>query len=206
MEVDVIANFFKITGFLFFMTCSAFSADTKVIPPSAQIAKVHGEVLFNGKAVKLNEVIDKKGMLETKDKSFVKLKIEKWKNTISLGPNSKMEIDLSNEKKYVFEDGTCRWSTYEKTGESKGAVHTKYASMGVRGTDFTIKNTAILGETELYLFDGQVEFANANDVKDKVLVNKGQWVGIGGRFGEKVSKVIDIPKPLLKVLEADLKD
>jgi len=38
--------------------------------------------------------------------------------------------------------------------------------MGVRGTDYFVKVTPALGETELIVFDGTVNIANSIDKKD----------------------------------------
>lgn len=172
-------------------------------PPTGEVTTLKGVVLFLGQPLKEGDLIDKIGKIETKDKSYVKIKIEKWKNTISVGPNSSMMLNFSDEKKYTLEAGTCRWKSFAAS-ESKGKIFTKRVAMGVRGTDFYLKYSPILGETELIMFDGEVMMENLSDKTNTALVKKGQWGGIGGRFGEKLSPVLDVPEQLLKNVEKSL--
>jgi hypothetical protein len=171
--------------------------------PTAIVTKLKGTVLFEGAALHEGELIEKIGKLETKDQSYIQLKIGKWKNNISIGPNSIMETNFSDEKKYTLDSGTCRWKSFGKS-ESHGKIFTKKAALGVRGTDFYLKYTPILNETELVIFDGEVMLENLNDKANSALVKKGQWGGIGGRFGEKISPILDLPATFLKTIENSL--
>ena len=71
-------------------------------------------------------------------------------------------------------------------------LKTKTAVMGVRGTDFIGIATPILGESEIVVMDGTVEFASATDAKDVKQIPKGHWGGIGGRFGSKTHSLIQL--------------
>lgn len=172
-------------------------------PPTGVVTKLRGEVLFAGVALKEGDTIDKVGKIETKNKSYLQIKIEKWKNHISIGPNSAMELNFSDEKKYTLEAGTCRWKSFGAS-DAKGKIFTKSVSMGVRGTDFHLKYSPILGETEIIMFDGEVMMENLNDKSNTALVKKGQWGGMGGRFGEKISPILDLPKEILTSAEKAL--
>ncbi len=173
-------------------------ADAQEAPkiPSGLVVKLRGEALFEGKNLKVGDIIDKVGKLQTKEKSFIQLKIDKWKNTISIGPNSIMDLNFSDEKKYTLQEGFCRWKSFAKS-ETKGKIFTKTVSMGVRGTDFLIKYNETLGETEIIMFDGEVVMENLKDVSNSQLLTKGQWCGVGGRFGEKIANPLNLPKTAL---------
>jgi hypothetical protein len=171
--------------------------------PSGIISKLRGTVLFEGQKLSVGDAINKVGKIETQDKSYVQIKVEKWKNHISIGPNSKMELNFNDDKAYTLESGTCRWKTYLK-GEPKGKIFTKSVSMGVRGTDFFLKQTQLLGETEIIMFDGEVLMENLNDKTNTALIKKGQWGGIGGRFGQKIAPVLDLPQVILESTEKSL--
>src|SRR3989338_534988 len=105
----------KVLFILFAATCSlnvlAAEPTTAPIPPTAVVYKVIGQVLFDGKNLQTGDVIDKNGQLETKEKSLIQIKIAKWNNSISVGPATKMMLDLAGEKKYTLEQGICRWKT-----------------------------------------------------------------------------------------------
>lgn len=172
--------------------------------PTATVRKVLGTVMFNKQAIKEGDIITKGGDLVTRKKSFVKIEIPHWGNSIVLGPGSEMKLDLSSKevkKKYSFMKGICRWKTVMgiKTGpkDKKGGIHTKTAIIGVRGTDFLLKVNPALNETEVVVFDGQVELANSSDDSNKSLINKGQWGGIGGRYGQKVGEAFTLPAKAL---------
>lgn len=173
-------------------------------PPSGVVIKLRGNVLFEGQPVKEGDTINKPGKIETKDKSFLQIKIDKWKNNISIGPNSIMQLNFNDEKKYTLEAGSCRWKSFAHS-DSKGKIFTKRVAMGVRGTDFFLKTNTLLGETEIIMFDGEVMMENLNDKDNTALVKKGQWGGIGGRFGEKISPILNLPQALIdsteKILE-----
>lgn len=171
--------------------------------PRAEIIKLRGEVLFNNQIVKAGDVIKDKGSLVTKDNSFVQLKIELWKNNISLGPASSMEINFDSEKNYTLAEGTARWKTFGKS-ESKGKIYTNSVSMGVRGTDFWMKKNSILNESEIIMFEGEVVMGNSRDPKNTVLIFKGQWGGMGGRYGQKIAPPITLPLAVLEGAEKSL--
>lgn len=174
------------------------------VPPTAIVTKLRGEVFFEGQLLKEGDKIERPGKINTKDRSYIQLTIDKWKNTISIGPNSHMVMNFSDDKKYTLETGYCRWKSFAKS-LTKGKIHTRNVALGVRGTDFYLKVNRILGETEVIMFDGEVLMENASNKDDTLEVKKGQWGGLGGRFGEKIRGPIDLPKEVLdttdKILE-----
>lgn len=191
----------KLTALLFFTLFSlSLFAEEPAGPPTALVTKLRGEVLLDGQPIKEGDTIAKPGKIDTKDKSFVQLKIEKWKNFISIGANSHMILNFSEDKKYTLDSGTCRWKSFAES-TTKGKIHTRNVSMGVRGTDFFLKANTILGETEVIMFDGEVLMENANDKENTLAVKKGQWGGLGGRFGDKIRGPINLPKEVLTTTE-----
>ena len=176
--------------------------------PWAEVVKIKGTVTFDGKNLKLGDRIGKKGQLKSEKRSFIQINIPKWGNKITVGPRSEMAFDFGEKakKKYSFLHGRCRWKTYEgKKGKGKGKLFTNVASMGVRGTDFTVVANKSLGETEIIVFDGSVEFGNLADKTNSAIVNKGQWGGIGGRFGTKIGKILDLPRDVVDSFDSQLK-
>lgn len=171
--------------------------------PSAVIQRLVGTVLFEGQPVKLGDVLDKPGTIETREKSLVQLKITKWDNQISIGPASKMILNFTDEKKYTLEEGLCRWRSAlrEAAGdwgsEGKGKIHTKNVSLGIRGTDFLLKRFSLFNETEIIMFDGEVQMENLEKPENKITVKKGQWGGLGGRYGKTINPPLDLPQSVL---------
>lgn len=179
---------------------SSITLAQNTTPPSGEVVKIHGKVLFQNNELKLGDVISKPGKIEVQDKSFIQIKIDKWKNLISIGGNSTMNLNFSDEKKYTLERGECRWKSFAKS-EAKGKIFTKNVSMGVRGTDFLLTFNPTFNETEIVMFDGAVLFENLDDKENSYEVKKGQWGGLGGRFGKKINPPLDLPESVLNSME-----
>ena len=180
-----------------FAETTAVPAPAAPVPPTGEVIRLQGKVLFQDKEIKQGDKIDRPGKIEVKDKSFIQIKIDKWKNVISIGGNSTMNLNFSDEKKYTLEEGKCRWKSFAES-ESKGKIFTKNVSMGVRGTDFLLTYNPQLAETEIVMFDGVVHFENVDDKENAYDVKKGQWGGLGGRFGKKINQPIDLPPSLVE--------
>lgn len=169
--------------------------------PTAKVIKIRGNVYYNNKRIKLGDQLDSMGKLETKKSSYVKLEIKKWGNQIAIGANSIMKLNFSKQTKqnYHFIQGLCRWISIKTKSKvkTKGRISTPTASVGVRGTDFLLIATDILKETEIIVFHGKVIFTNPKNKKDSKFLTKGQWGGLGGRFGSKIGKILNLPKPVL---------
>ena len=202
---------FTLTFFLFWSlsdTIAQESDSTKPNPltthPVARVLKLKGKVTMNGKPLSLGTIISERGLLETSEKSFVVLTIEKWNNGLTLGPSSKMNLQFDTDKKYVLESGLCRWKTTVKNLakgnqlSQKGKLFTKNVSMGIRGTDFFISFNPIFGETEIVMFEGEVMMENADNIENKILVKSGEWGGLGGRFGKILNPPLTLPANVLE--------
>jgi hypothetical protein len=193
-------KFFATCLFLFF-TFNIFAL------PSAEVVKIRGDVFHDGVKLSKGDLISKSGLLTTKRSSFVKIFIKDWNSSIILGPKGEMKIDLSSKqvkKKYSFLKGSCRWIT-SKGKKAKGVVYTNNASLGVRGTDYILKVTALLGESEIVVIDGKVEFKNAQNPDDFAVVGKGQWGGLGGRYGQTIGEILDLPPNVVAAFDRQLK-
>ena len=173
-------------------------------PPIGVVTKLRGNVTFEGKSLKEGDIINKVGLLKTQDKAYIQIKIEVWKNFISVGPNSSMALNFSDTKQYTLEQGSCRWKTFANSSEHKGRIYTHNVAMGVRGTDFNLKYGKTLNETEIIMFDGEVVMENTQDKTNTVAVKKGQWGGLGGRYGQKIAPPINLPQSMLDTTEKSL--
>lgn len=176
--------------------------------PEALVDKLKGDVQFNGKKLSMNDVVSEDGVLKVGPRSFVRVLVKKWNNTIVLGPNSEMSFkfsDAKSKKFYTFEKGTCRWKTLLKSnGKGKGMVFTKTVSMGVRGTDYLLTVNPDLGESEIVVLEGKVEMTDLAK-KKFILISEGQWGGLGGRFGQELKGPIDLPPTFLDREDKKLK-
>ena len=173
--------------------------------PTAKIVKLKGKVTLNGKSLKIGDSILKSGVLTTKAKSFVKLEIPEWNSNLVLGPNGEINLDLTEKstKKYNFLKGRVRWFT-QKNKKSAGVIHTKQASLGVRGTDYLLIANSLLGETEIIVFDGKVQFQNNSSLKDSKTISKNQWGGLGGRYGQSIGEVLNLPSNVINAFSRQL--
>jgi len=197
--------------FLFVLFASSLRAeDTSV--PFAKAVELRGLVTFNGKKLTPDEIIEGDGILTTGRGSYVRLYIKKWQNQILIGPKSSMVLNLGKgvsigaKVLYLLENGLCRWiSDHEARPSNKKVIHTKIAALGVRGTDFLLKANPLLGETEMVVFEGEVQFTNKKNPDDTVAVKKGQWGGLGGRFGDSIGKLVDLPPNVLAVFKKGLR-
>jgi hypothetical protein len=180
------------------------------------INRLKGTVTIDGRPLTKKSTLKDKGLLKTGEKSLIIFKINSWGTRIVLGPNSSMELDFSKEKfaeQVRFTNGVCRWISSKKKMMHKGHDHknkgemglvTKAASFGVRGTDFLVVNTPLLGETEIIMFDGKVNFKSNLSKNDEKELGPNQWGGIGGRFGTTIGKILTLPKNIIDAFKSKL--
>lgn len=195
--------------FLSSLLLFSFSLCAEDLPPSAKVVVLRGEAFLDGVVIKENQVIDRPGKITTGEKSFIKVFIEKWGNHLMIGPKSEMVLNFSDLKKYTLQSGSCRWISAAKKSlneKPKGGIFTAQAAMGIRGTNFILMTNPLFGETEIVMFEGEVELKSLKDDEDKVSLKENQWGGIGGRFGQKISRVITLNSDQLKALDSLLKE
>lgn len=183
----------------FLYSFSAFSA-------VAEISIVKGKsATYAGKAIKVGDKIETGKELKTGARTFVKVLLGESKSYISVGPRSKVLIEEIKEEESIKAKVTLIAGAFRFKGKSAGkkepAVYTRNASMGIRGTDFLLKANEILGESEIVLFSGLVQMTNLADAENSETIAPGQWGGIGGRFGPKVQKPIQLPSKALTGFE-----
>lgn len=187
------------TFLLFLIVTMSFSAW------SYEVIAVRGEAHFNKSPLKVGQVLVAKGLLETEARSFVRLKIDEQGNEMVLGGSSSAEIDPSSTYKVELGQGSLRWmrTVHDRLRtqvqqESGPQLRTTNVALGIRGTNFLLQVNSLLGETEIVVFEGKVNFQNRSEPSDQVEITKGQWGGLGGRFGAQVVTPIDLPDNALQ--------
>jgi hypothetical protein len=168
---------------------------------TAVVIKIKGNVLFNGKKVKLEDALAENGILEVTKNSYIKLKVEKFQSLLTFAPGTKLKLDFKkNTKKtpYTLLSGSMRWLTTGKKAQKKGVIKTRSAIFGVRGTDFLIMVNPLLNESEIVCFDGEVLFVNKKNSKDRKSIKENQWGGLGGRFGKSIGPLLTLPKNIIE--------
>jgi hypothetical protein len=166
-----------------------------------QVTAVRGEAHFDQQAVTLNQVLTESGVLKTEARSFVRLVHTSTRAELVLGGNAELALDGQFAAPLELRSGSARW-VGSLRGEALGSegvqMTTNTAALGVRGTDFFLKVNTLLGESEVVVFSGQIEFISRTDAEDRVQISKGQWGGIGGRFGPKMVQPITLPGDALE--------
>lgn len=190
----------KLILFTFLLSTNVFANE-----PYAQVKKIQAIVNFNGKPLALNQIITNAGKLESTVGSFVVLEFLKNKDFMRVNESSSMEIsppNAQNEQTLKIHSGVARVEIQKSDSKkTRFSIKSSAATMGVRGTNFFAKADPVLGETELIVFDGTVAFSSNKNPSDSKMIQKGQWGGIGGRFGEKTSAVLTLPASLLKAVD-----
>lgn len=177
---------------------------TSLLANEAKVLSIRGFISFNGKTLKKESILVKNGKLKSGAGSYVKLKMSELDSVIILGPNSEMDLEFGNEdqtKNTTLVQGLARWISKGKSKTTRG-LRTKQAILGIRGTDYLVKVTSLLGETEIIVFDGKVNFASQIDNKDQKEISKNQWGGLGGRFGKNIGQVLDLPKNVIDYFDS----
>ncbi|MEK6623348.1 MAG: hypothetical protein AABY86_00170, partial [Bdellovibrionota bacterium] len=178
---------------------------TLAAPPVGKVIYLKGKATFAGQGINVNQELASNGVVATGPSSILKIYISTWQSTIVLGSYSTMELNLENANRpgdapviYTLEKGLCRWiSDPGSKGSSRKGIHTKIAAIGVRGTDFILKENPLLSETETVVFEGEVVMVSKLDNPSESQIKIGQWGGLGGRFGQNVIRVIDLPPVVL---------
>lgn len=136
-------------------------------------------------------VIDIKGKVITASDSYVKIKNRNTGAFMIVGPNSKLELStIKSKKRPTIVTGMTRFISGKK---KRGfVIRTQTAGFGIRGTDFVVIANELLEETEIVTFDGKVKFQSFMNKKDRVTLKKNQWGGLGGRFGNKIGKILNL--------------
>jgi hypothetical protein len=162
---------------------------------SYQVLALRGEASFQGKPLSINQEVSGIGEVKTSARSWLRLKNPTTQDSIILGASSKLKLP-ENEAAPELNQGSLRWVSGElRKDKTAPTVRTPSAVFGVRGTDFLVSYGPLLAESQIVCFDGIVNFSTTTeDAKD---ITKGQWGGVGGRFGKQVGNIADLPKNVL---------
>ncbi|GAB4414453.1 MAG: hypothetical protein OHK0056_21320 [Bacteriovoracaceae bacterium] len=176
-----------------------------------KVEKFKGKVTFQNSKINSGDIIKQSGVIETGKGSFVKLSFGEGSGSLTLGPSSSLDLKSvvldpsSSSLAVTLKNGVIRWvGKHKELGRLKGIL-TPQAALGVRGTDFVLKTTELFDESEIVVLDGLVSFENLANPNDKASVKKGQWGGVGGRFGQINGKILDLPKKILDHFDRTLK-
>ncbi|WP_408096910.1 FecR domain-containing protein [Peredibacter sp. HCB2-198] len=174
---------------------------------SAKVLVLKGKATFGGHPLKSTSLLKGAGEFVVSDKSYLKILLEESQTTIVLAANTTSYMSL-NDKVTIPElsllHGAARWITGTSKVKKGGGIQTKNAAMGLRGTNFFVSYNPLLGETEVICFDGSVEMKAKLVKSEPKLIGKNQWGGIGGRFGEELSKVLSLSPELVKQFNSAL--
>lgn len=172
-----------------------------IAAPYGVVSKLLGSATYNGKSISKGAKIEQNGLLKVGEKSILQIKVPAYNSLMTFAPNSKIKLKFKKGKfkssPYTLMGGTARWVT-QGNSKYKGSLKTRSAVMGVRGTDFIAVASPIWDESEIVCLDGSVIFINRKKRKNKYIVKKGQWGGIGGRFGSQMKKPVNLPENMLK--------
>ncbi|MBF0297479.1 MAG: FecR domain-containing protein [Oligoflexia bacterium] len=173
-------TFFLILLLLYLVTAIAIGEENK----AANVAKVviiRGDVSAkeksgNVKSVKKDDWITEGSIIETQDKSFVKL-IFIDQSQVNVGPKSQMEINkfqknapglISLIKGQIRSTVTKDYLKQNPGDESsKLFIKTQSAALGIRGTDFQVIFNSETNLTSLLTFSGQVKMGAIDPAESK---------------------------------------
>ncbi len=164
-----IAKTFMLAFYLAMPITSALAVEQMI----AKVVLMRGLVkakLGNGtiQEVKIDQSLAEGTVLQTADKSFVKLLFID-KSQMNLGPNSQMIINTFPKKEpgiitlvrgQLRAQVTKNYLEMDDKTKSKLYIRTKTAAMAIRGTDFQVNYNAENQNTSLITFEGKVLMAS----------------------------------------------
>ena len=183
------------------LTSSSLAA---VEAPAIRLESARGQIQFNGKSVQSGAPLSGHGNLTTGSDGFAQVRFLPSGTLLSVTPSSKIELEpeiVGKSQELVLAQGMVRWKIGRKAGPGTATqwkIRGHSATMGVRGTEFLAVSNALLAETEIIVFEGQVEFTSQIDPKDSRKIEAGYWGGVGGRFGQKIGDPIHLPANVIE--------
>ncbi len=179
----------------------------------AEILWLKGNVTYENQKLVEGATIPLGLTLKTAKKSFVKVQVPSVGGVkgfqVVLGPDSALSLSGSPEQKdgeYKFIKGAARFIHEQVNDSSKSApIISPQVSIAVRGTEYLLKVNPALGESEIILFEGEVQMVNLSDPNNSISINPGQWGGLGGRFGSQIAPPISLPKEVFSGFKKLLK-
>lgn len=188
------------------LTASAPAAAAPKAVPFAQVV-VAQDATLAGKPIRAGEKLSREGVLKTGRDGKARIDLIGFGLTIQAPPGSSFILSRpakGQPLETVQNEGQVRWTVREKVardGKPSFRVRTQSAVMGVRGTEFITVANPLLGETEIVVFDGEVEFQSIADAADRKMVPKEHWGGVGGRFGRRISDLMHLPREVLAAFD-----
>jgi hypothetical protein len=177
----------KLFLILSLITVSSFSAFAQSAPTGIKTTSANSKGTWSGNTL-------------TTDATGVKFEDEKTHTQIEVAPHSVLKVEPGKIEAVELVSGMARARVAKATSSAhpvKFLLHSQAATMGVRGTDFLAIANPVLGESEIIVFEGNVDFTSTTDAKDEKHIPAGHWGGIGGRFGAKTHDLIALPKSAL---------
>lgn len=200
------------------LICLAFTLITFAAYPIASISIIKGNVYAkfpdSEQVVKLKKgiKIPEKSVIQTEKNSFIRLLLID-KSQISLGPSSRIKITQYGAQKHGIISllkGKLRSKVItnyledNKKKSKKFYVKTKYAAMGVRGTEFLASYNRANGATSLITFSGEVAIntldhinyarrVSTNELREVLsqqntkIVRKKEFSGVNARSSDPIN-------------------
>lgn len=167
---------------------------------SAKVLALRGEVRAGRDLLQVGQEVDAGQLIETSATGAAKLELTQNHSILQLGGGAQLGLTALGEDSTTLEliSGLVRAKVQPNGGKKQFFIKTKAAVMGVRGTDFLGISTSLLGESEIIVFEGKVNFGSVADTADQKLIEEGHWGGIGGRFGSKIAPVLALPANVLR--------
>ncbi len=184
-------------------------APAALLAADAQLAAIRlesgrGQIQFEGKPVQMGASIPGQGKLSTGLDGFAQVRFLPSGTLLNVTPGSIVELQpevVGKPQELALEQGLIRWKIGRKAGPGTAThwrVKSHSATMGVRGTDFMAVSNPLLAESEIIVFEGQVDFNSEIETKDVRKIGAGYWGGVGGRYGQKIGEPIHLSEAALK--------
>ena len=158
---------------------------------STRVLIVSGNVTLDKKKVVRGTLLQK-GVLDTSDKSFIKLRVENWNSIVVVGPSSSLRIDSTGGKFTVHLNyGVARVKPLKnyKDVEHPYLFTTSNALVKSSKSDYILQQNFLFNDTEAVVNTGTVSFTPRYNKTVSKIIQKGQWVGLGGRFNDLIPKI-----------------
>lgn len=169
----------------------------------ARVIAIAPSATFDGKKVSEDSMLAKEGILKTNADGGAKISFPATNSVVEIAASSEVKIVAPTigvvGQQIELMSGMAR-ARVTKPAETKVTekpvftLRAKAGTMGVRGTDFIGIANPALGEAEVIVFEGKVEFTSTSDLQDARMIQSGYWGGIGGRFGAKTVNPIKLSK------------
>ncbi|MCY4524372.1 MAG: hypothetical protein OXB84_06505 [Halobacteriovoraceae bacterium] len=178
---------------------SFFCMSSVCAVPVARVYEMTGEVKYSGKALKKDDVLSENGIITTGKGSSIKLVVDFWRGFLTLNANTSLKVGLWGKglkKGYFLMNGSCEWMEKRKEKGSKiqgRLFHTSNTTVKVEKGDMLLVHDDILQETEILVFKGKSILQSQKDPNDRIIIKKGIWGGIGGRFGDTIGEIMALP-------------